>query len=255
MSSGTITIRKDALWKYASFVLAAFVIVLIVVMVTGDKELGGTVTNTNPTPSTGTQAPAKVAASVDDDASMGDEDADVTIIEFSDYECPFCKRHEDQTVASIKQNYVDNGKVKYVFRDFTPTLSNPSYHPNAVIAAMSAECAGKAGGDEAYWEMHSALFANQGSNSAESVKNLAKNLGYDISSCLDSEEMKAEVQADFADGQKYGIRGTPGFLIGSDGKYQVLSGACPYSAFQQAFDAELAGKNWYSPGNCQVVVN
>ena len=250
--SETIKIKKDNLWKYATFVLVALVIVLVAVM--ANKGISGNVVATNPTPSQGQQLPAKVSASVDDDPFMGGENAKVVVIEFSDYECPFCKRHNEQTLPSIKSEYLDSEKVKYVFRDFTPTLSNPSYHPNAVKAAIAAECVREVGGNSAYWEMHEAIFANQGSNSAENLKSLAQGLGYDIGSCLDSDKFKSEVEKDFADGQRYGIQGTPGFLIGSNGNYRTLSGACPYSAFKQAIDAELAGKEWHSPGNCQVTV-
>lgn len=256
MSDGTIKIKKDSLWKYGTFLFGALVIVLVIVMVGGgdDSSNTGRVVTQEPSITEGQQLPAKVSASADDDPFRGDADAPVTVIEFSDYECPFCKRHADQTVPSIMRDYVNTGKVQYVFRDFTPTLANPSYHPNAIFAAMAAECVGAQGGNEAYWQMHDAIFENQGANSPEELKGYAQELGYDIDDCLDSEEMKSEVEGDFADGQQYGIRGTPGFLIGSDGEYRMLSGACPYSAFQQAIDAELEGREWYSPGNCQVVV-
>jgi len=218
-------------------------------MINGKNNTTLTTTETG-----GLQIPEKIAASVDDDPFIGDEGAKVVIIEFSDYECPFCKRHSEQTLSSIKSEYINSGKVKYVFRDFTPTISNPKYHPNSIKAAIAAECVKEIGGNDAYWKMHGAIFSNQGSNNAENLKNLAQNLGYDIKNCLDSEKFRSEVENDFADGQKYGIRGTPGFLIGSNGKYRILSGACPYNVFKQAIDAEFVGKQWYSPGNCQVVV-
>lgn len=246
--SDTIKIKKNDVWKYAAFILGALVIVLVIYMF--NSRTSETITDDS-----GNTIPGRIEANIDDDAMIGDADAKVTIIEFSDYECPFCKRHHDQTLPSLKAEYIETGKIKYIFRDFTPTLANPNYHPNAINAAMAAECVGEQGGDEAYWQMHEALFANQGSNTADSVKNLAQTLGYDISSCLDSSQTKAEVEKDFADGRTYGIQGTPGFLIGSNGEYTLLSGACPYSAFKQAIDAELAGDSWYSPGNCQVVVN
>lgn len=248
--SDTIKIKKDSLWKYSTIVLLALVVVLVIVLVNQDKP-----TTTGNVPAPAPQIPGRIAASFDDDPFLGDEDAEVVVIEFSDYECPFCKRHTEQTLPSIKAEYLDGGKIKYVFRDYTPTLSNPSYHPNAIKTAIAAECAREIGGDEAYWEMHEANFDNQGSNDAENLKKTASSLGYDISSCLDSDKYKSEVEKDFSDGQKYGIRGTPGFLIGSEGNYRILSGACPYSAFKQVIDAELAGKEWSSPGNCQVVVN
>lgn len=255
MSDGTIKVKKDTLWKVGTFVFGALVVVLIAVMMSGDdSDMTQATTTQDPSTTTGQQLPAKVSASADDDPFKGDENAEVVMIEFSDYECPFCKRHADQTLPQLEQNYIDNGKVKYVFRDFTPTFSNPSYHPNAIDAAMAAECVRKQGGDEAYWDMHDAMFANQGQINSENLKSWASDLGYDIGDCLDSGEFESEVRNDFQQGQQYGVRGTPGFLIGSGGEYRVISGACPYSAFQQALDAELEGKEWYSPGNCQVVV-
>ncbi|MDZ4216981.1 MAG: thioredoxin domain-containing protein, partial [Candidatus Gracilibacteria bacterium] len=83
---------------------------------------------------------------VDDDPFMGDDDAPVTIIEWTDYQCPFCGRHSTQTLPSIKKEYIDTGKVKYVLRDLAL-----SFHPNALPGAKAANCAGE---QEKYWEMH-----------------------------------------------------------------------------------------------------
>lgn len=91
---------------------------------------------------------------VDDDAVKGDANAPVTIIEFTDYQCPFCSRHFEQTFGQIESEYIDTGKVKYVVRDFPL-----GFHPNAQKAAEAAECAGDQG---RYWEMHDQLFSNQG---------------------------------------------------------------------------------------------
>ncbi|MBR9703730.1 thioredoxin domain-containing protein, partial [Candidatus Woesearchaeota archaeon] len=96
------------------------------------------------------EAPKPVAVSIDDDEVKGDPDAPVTIIEFSDYECPFCARHYEQTYQEIMKNYVDTGKVKLVFRDFPL-----SFHQNAQKAGEAAECAGEQG---QYWDMHDKLF-------------------------------------------------------------------------------------------------
>jgi protein-disulfide isomerase len=103
----------------------------------------------------------KASASVDDDAVLGDKNAPVTLIEFSDYECPFCQRHFKQVYPSIKKDYVDTGKVKIVFRDFVAVTA---HNPNATTEALAASCAREQGGDEAYYQVHDHIFANTKSN-------------------------------------------------------------------------------------------
>ena len=173
----------------------------------------------------------KVDVSEDDDAFLGDKNAPVTIIEFSDFECPFCARFYKQTLPQLQRAYIDTGKVKLVYRDFPL-----SFHPNAQKAAEAAECVREQGGDEAYFKMHDAIFENQPSLSESNLKVWAQDLGYDIDSCLDSDKFRSEVQKDFADGQAAGISGTPSFFING----QKLVGAQPFSAFQQIIEAELA---------------
>ncbi len=100
-------------------------------------------------------------SSVDDDAVLGDKNAPITVIEFSDYECPFCKRHFTQVYPDIKKNYIDTGKVKLVFRDF---VAVPSHDPGATLEAMAAECVKDQKGDEAYYKFHDAIFTATTSN-------------------------------------------------------------------------------------------
>ncbi len=183
----------------------------------------------------GAAAPSNdpVEVSVDDDAVKGNPDAPVTIVEFSDYECPFCARFFRDTLPQITKNYIETGKVKYVFRDFPL-----GFHPNAVPAAIAAECVREQEGDDAYYEYHDVLFENQTALDAASLKSYAADFDIDQSqfeSCLDSEKYKAEVAEDLAEGQKYGVRGTPGFFING----VPLSGAQPYAAFEAAIEAAL----------------
>lgn len=171
--------------------------------------------------------------SVDDDAVKGDANAPVTIIEFSDYECPFCERFYSDTLNQIQKEYIDTGKVKLVYRDFPL-----SFHANAQKAAEAAECAGEFG-DDKYYEMHDKLFEEGVSGGVDSYKQYAKDLGLDttkFNDCLDSGEMEDEVQKDMSEGASYGVSGTPAFFV--NGK--LLSGAQPFSAFKQVIDAELA---------------
>ncbi|MFH1682553.1 MAG: thioredoxin domain-containing protein [Candidatus Woesearchaeota archaeon] len=184
-----------------------------------------------PTTETTTTETAPVQVSIDDDAVKGKADAPVTIVEFSDFECPFCGRYIEQTYPQIVKDYIDTGKVKYVFRDFPL-----GFHAEAKPAAMAAECAHEQG---KYWEYHDLLFANQDSLSADNYKQWAEDLGLDTTkfdACVDSEKYSSEVDADLADGQSYGVSGTPAFFI--NGK--LISGAQPYSVFKQAIEAELS---------------
>tara|TARA_Y100000310_G_scaffold345284_1_gene463410 strand:- start:4909 stop:5646 length:738 start_codon:yes stop_codon:yes gene_type:complete len=224
-----ITLKKDQVWKYSTFVLGAIIVIAAFVFFIGGED--------NPSPANGvvnppSGVPAKVSASVDDDAVLGDPDAPVTIIEFSDYECPFCSRFWSQTLPQLKEEYIDTGKVKLVYRDFPLT----SIHPMAQPAAEAAECVREQGGDEAYFEMHDKIYGNQQSLSDANLKKWASELGYDIDECLDSGEFTSEVQADSRDAQAAGGRGTPFFVIND----VPLSGAQPFSNFQQVIEAELA---------------
>lgn len=180
-----------------------------------------------------------VSVSEDNDPSLGNADAPVTIVEFSDYQCPFCGNFVSETMPLLLQDYIDQGIVRVVFRDF-PLPS----HPQASLAAQSAECV-RANTTEdaniAYFEMHDLLFETQSdwsgkSDAKEQFVALAKdNLNVDIQSCLDSEEMKAEVEADYVAGKSYGISGTPSFFI--NGK--KLVGAWPYEVFVKVIEAAL----------------
>jgi len=242
----TITIKKDALWKYSTFILLAVIIVGAFVFLTkGENPTNGNIAN-----QPGQQIPspsARAEVSIDDDPILGNKNAPVTIIEFSDYQCPFCRKFWTETLSQIEKEYIDTGKVKLVYRDFPLD----SIHPAATPAAIAAECVrSQYGGDEAYFKYHDKIFEegnklDSGSPNGPVTKTVqfgptelkkwAKELGYNIDSCLDSEKYKSEVQKDLADGTSYGVQGTPAFFVNG----QLLSGAQPFNAFKQAIDAEL----------------
>lgn len=245
--SGSITIRKDSLWRYSTFILLAIVVIGGIVLFVNNDSSSGTGSGRVTAP-TGTGATGGVVeVSEDDDAFLGNSDAPVVLIEFSDFQCPFCRKFWTETFSSIKSDYIDTGKVKFVYRDFPLD----SIHPSARPAAIAAECAREVGGsDEAFFKMHDKIFAEQNvldsgspegpvggtvSFSADNLKSWAKEIGYNIDSCLDSKKYDSEVEADLNDGISYGVQGTPGFFV--NGK--AISGAVPYSVFKQAFDAEL----------------
>ncbi len=166
--------------------------------------------------------------SKDDDAVRGNENAPVTIIEFSDYQCPYCKRNRE-TMKQIEEAYGD--QVAFVFRDFPL-----KFHQNAQKAAEAAECAGEQG---KYWEFHDYLFDHQDKLAVDDLKAAAKELGLDTGSfnqCLDSGAQEAEVLADMRAGEALGIKGTPMAFV--NGK--MVNGARPFETFKQLIDAELA---------------
>lgn len=172
-----------------------------------------------------------IEISIDDDAIKGNENALVTIVEFSDFECPFCGKYIAEVYPEIIENYVETGKVRYVFRDFPL-----SFHPDAQKAAEAAECAGEQG---MYYDMHDILFANQDALDVESIKAYAEELELDMDEfefCLDNDEMAEEVAADMEAGKAYGVSGTPAFFI--NGK--MITGAQPYEVFEEAIEAALA---------------
>ena len=239
MSDGIIRIRKDSLWKYSTFVLAVLLIITLFYFMS-DKNTGVTGGAIRQFP--GEQA--QVEVNEDDDAVLGAANAPVTIIEFSDYECPFCGRHFQQTYPLLKRNYIDTGKARLTFRDFPL-----GFHQSAFPAAIAAECVREQGGDEAYWKMHDKLFGNQETLNTANLKQWAKDIGYDIGSCFDSKKYEKEVQKDMADGSSAGVSGTPAFFINK----HLISGACPYETFEQAINAELGNKAW-SVANCQVTL-
>jgi len=191
--------------------------------------------------------PTRGVASVDDDPVLGDKNAPVTIIEFSDYECPFCKRHFNDTFPQLVKNYVDTGKAKIVFRDFPLSFHDPL----ATKEAVAANCAREQGGDTAYFEYHDEIFTRTESNGnglAEAdLTTIATDLGLNISSftaCLADPAQTDEVKKDIADGSAAGASGTPSFIIGkttSNGEIEgdLVVGAQPYAAFQAVIDPLL----------------
>ncbi len=243
-----LELQVSTLWKAGTFIFALlFVISLLTGGFQGSQDRtniaqGGSAQGGNQpfaagpqgpqAPGAGQQAQQKiVAVSEDDDPVMGDEDADVTIIEFSDYQCPFCEKFYSQTLPQLKKDYIDTGKVKLVYRDYPLP-----FHPFAEKAAEAANCAGEQG---KYFAMHDKIFANQATLNEENLKVWGASIGLDankFNSCLDSGKMAAEIAKDLADGNAAGVSGTPSFFV--NGK--ILVGAQPFAAFKTVIDQELA---------------
>ena len=181
--------------------------------------------------------------SEDNDPIIGNMDAEITIIEFSDFQCPFCARFHVQTLPTIMDEYINKGTVKLVFRDFPIQ----SIHPNALPASVAAECANA---QKKFKEMHDVLFEKQNkwsNQNIESVMNTfsqyASDLGLEekaFDSCLKNGKYIEEIQKDLDDGRTYGISGTPGFFIGNDQiGFIELKGAQPFENFKKVIDNQL----------------
>lgn len=164
--------------------------------------------------------------SIDDDPMLGSDNAPVTMIIFTDFKCGFSKAFFNDTFPLIKQNYIDTGKVKFVYRDFT-------LWGNEV--AEAAECADEQG---KFWEYFDLIFENRDNLDTVSLKQYATDLNLDtnaFNTCLDTGEMTSEVEADKTDGSSYGVTGTPTFFIND----QKIVGAQPYSNFESIIEQEL----------------
>ncbi len=181
---------------------------------------------------TATQKVTRYDVSVDDDPSIGPADAAITIVEFSDFECPYCRKWHDEVYPRLMEAFA--GQVRLVYRDFP--LS--SIHNNAAAAAQSADCANEQG---AYWEYQDKLFSMERGLSSEAYQGYAQDLGLDTSKfneCLQDEKYKDEVDADFEFAARLGVRSTPTFFINGI----ALVGAQPFEVFQQVIEKELAGE-------------
>lgn len=190
-------------------------------------------------------SPKKV--SVDDDPVLGDKSAKLALIEFSDYECPFCKRFYDDALIQIKKEYIDTGKVKLVYRDLPLSFHDPM----ATLEAIAANCAREQGDDSTYFKYHDEIFIRTKSNgnglTKDDLYTIASDLGLNAATfktCIDSEKYKDEVQNDLTAATQAGANGTPTFFLGkstSDGiiEGKKIVGAQPFSAFQAEIDKLL----------------
>jgi len=186
-------------------------------------------------------AASSMQVSIQNAASRGDTRAKLTIVEFSDFECPFCGRYTRDTFEQIQREYVDTGKVRYVFRNMPIEGS----HPRAMGAAVAGECARQQG---KFWEMHEQMFRNQRALATPGLVMTAKTLGLDVNAferCLSSDAPKKKVLQDLADGSTLGAGATPTFFFGVDEKngnlrvVQKITGAKTFPIFKTALDGLL----------------
>lgn len=178
-------------------------------------------------------------------ATKGRDDAQLTLVEFSDYQCPVCRRHFEATMPMLDKDYVETGKLRYVFRDFPLD----SMHQHAFAAAEAAHCAGDQG---KYWQMHDRLFSDRLPPERKNLDSFAGAIGLDpaaFKTCMDSGKYTALVRESQQDGQQLGVRGTPSFYIGAlgpNGKVKairVFRGAMTYPMLKKTLDELLEPKS------------
>lgn len=241
-------------WVIAGAVLLGSLIVAASLLVSLKPKAAGDTVGT-PTPSQPTAAGQPTAqpttegsASLDDDAVLGDrKKAKVAIIEFSDYECPFCKRFHDETYNQIVKDFVDTGKAVVSFRDFPLAF----HEPKATEAAKYAQCVKEGKGDAAFFVFNKAYFASTISNGKGlpegKMDEILKQIGANpatVTACAISDKYKDEIAKDTSDGQASGVSGTPSFIVGKlDSKGNVtgelLVGAQPYPQFKATIEKYL----------------
>lgn len=169
--------------------------------------------------------------SPDDDPYWGPADAAVVVVEFADYQCPFCRQHSQQTLDRLREEFQD--RVRYVFRDFPIE----SLHPQAFVAAEASQCAHAQG---RFWAYHDRLFDHPDELGAQGLVAHAEALGLDVNdfeACLSEGTYRDEVQADLDAGLEYGVAGTPAFFING----RAVEGAASFDVFREIIEEELAG--------------
>jgi len=169
---------------------------------------------------------------------LGDENAPVTLVEFTDYQCPYCRRFYQNTLAQIKEKYIDTGKLKLVLRDLPL-----AFHADARGAAQATHCAGE---QEQYWPMHDALFESRGGLKQKDLIAHAQSLSLDtedFQKCIESTRYLADIDKDIADARKVRITGTPTFVIGKSTSDIVtgirLVGTKPFADFETQIESLL----------------
>ena len=177
--------------------------------------------------------------------SLGKANAPLVLVEYTDYQCPFCQQFHNTAYAQIKANYIDTGKIRFVSRDFPL-----DFHENARRGANAARCAAEQG---KFWELRHTMIVNANQLQQDKIAGYAASVKMDVAkfqSCLAADKYKTAIDKDIAEGTAAGVSGTPSFVLGRmvDGKLQGvrLVGAMPYEQFDakiQEMLAQVAAKN------------
>lgn len=183
-------------------------------------------------------APQMVKVSTADGVADGREDAPLVLIEFTDYQCPYCKRFYDTTFAALKEKYIDTGKLRFISRN----LPLP-FHSHAEGAALAAACAGD---QDKYWQMRQSIFSNPHSLQAEDLSAYAKTHALNVEqfdTCMSEKTHLKKIQKDVADARAIGITGTPSFVLARNSgdivEGEKIIGAQPLAAFEKHIEVLL----------------
>jgi protein-disulfide isomerase len=238
--SDTLTFKRTHV--YAALLPLTFVVGLAVGYLFWGREVGSTPAapapqadaggETAPGQAEGPQEVRRYQVPEDDDPVFGPDDAPITIIEFSDYECPYCQRWHVQVWPRLLEAYPD--QIRLVYRDFPLT----NIHPNATPAASAANCAFE---QEKYWEYNELLFSGRYEFNKNSYQDIATEIGLEMdpfNECLESGRHNEEVMADFEFAANLGVSSTPTFFVNGI----PVVGAQPFEVFSQLIDSELAGE-------------
>lgn len=174
----------------------------------------------------------------DDDVVRGNPKAPVTLLEYSDFTCGFCEKFFHETFPKLLSEYIDTGKVRFVYRDYPRGFGSP------LRAADAARCAGE---QHAYWPMHDRLFNSEGQLAPDNLKQYAKELKLNVeqfSECISSHRYMQDIEKDLRDAGSLGIRGTPGFVlfptkVPENPHLILIPGAFPYETFKEEIDKLL----------------
>lgn len=183
---------------------------------------------------------ALAGPTVTDPRSLGRDDAPVVIVEYSDYQCPYCAQFHASVLPSLQSKYIDTGKVRFIFRDLPLAM-----HREAVPAAIAAHCAAEQG---KFWEMNAALFANNRVLGAALYGQLARALKLDVDkfdTCVQSPLSRRRVQMGAQEAKRYGLSATPSFILGRSEKgrvaiHRTASGFADFETFAREIDSLLA---------------
>jgi len=228
MSDGEIKISKITLWQGISGIL--FILLLISIFTSGFGFGGETPTaaavQDEPADEPKEPAPKLTVDDLDLEGVpfLGEEDAEITMVIYDDFQCPFCARFEQQAWLKIKEEYIDTGKAKFYYKHFPL-----GFHPQAQLAAEATECAHDQG---KFWELHDTIFANQKDLNEENLKKWAEEMELDMTefnTCLDTHKYAEKVKLSMTEGQKVGVSGTPSVLI----EDQLVVGAVPFEDVEQ----------------------
>lgn len=239
----------------AIIVAGAFILGLVLgILITKVQYLEKGVSTSSATSNTTATTPditTPVNVSVGHLPILGNKNAKVTVVEFADFQCPFCEQWFQQVEPNIIKNYVNTGKIQFAFRHYAfLDQSTDAAGPESTQAALASECADEQG---KFWDYHDYLYNHQGQEdsgtfSIDNLKGFAATLGLNtdqFNSCLDSKKYASNVSKDMSEGQTAGVQGTPATFVNG----LLFSGACPYSNFKQAIDYALAGTKFKISGS------